>query len=49
MPVLLAKPTISEERTTDNYSPSRQAMAEGLDRFVGASRSEIPIGNGLVD
>ena len=27
MPVLSANPTILEERTTDNHSPSRQAMA----------------------
>ena len=45
VPVLSAKPTFSEERTTDDHSPTRQAMAEVVHRFVGASRSEIPSGN----
>ena len=45
MPVLSAKPTFSKERTTDDHSPTRQAMAEVVDRFDGASRSEIPSGN----
>ena len=50
VPVLSAKTTISEERTTGNHSPTRQAMAEGVDRFIDrfASRSEIPSGNGLL-
>ena len=46
MPILSEKRTITKKGTTDDHRPTWQIVAEGVYRFVWASRSEIPSSDG---
>ena len=48
VPLLSRKSIVSEERTPDDHSPTWQALAEGVYRFVWAYWSKIPSSNGLL-